>query len=265
MTANARTVVIDCFPESAGTHRRECAIIAVDVIRATTTIGTAVALGRDCFPVPTIDAAVAVAGKLVDPLLVGELGGNMPSGFDLQNSPAELASRTDIYRPIVILSTSGTRLIAEADGAEAVYAASLRNYRAQATHAGAHHTRIAVIGAGARGEFRDEDQLCCAWIAAELLEAGYQPDDRRTAAIIDRWAGVPVEAVAGGPSADYLRRTGQVRDLEFVLTHINDLDEVHRLEGGRVVRRPLSVVDRQSALRSPGSVNYQHERSQGPR
>jgi len=265
MTARTRTVVIDCFPESARTHRHEGAIIAVDVIRATTTIGTAVALGRECFPVPTIEAAVAVADTLVEPLLVGELGGNMPYGFHLHNSPAELASRTDIHRPMIILSTSGTRLIAEADGAETVYAASLRNYRAQATHAGARHDRVAVIGAGARGEFRDEDQLCCAWIAAELLEIGYQPDDRRTAELVDRWAGVAVDAVAAGPSADYLRRTGQTRDLEFVLTHINDLNDVYLVEDGRVVRRTLSTVAVPAAIRSSWSVNDQHERPQRPR
>ena len=29
-------------------------------------------------------------------------------------------------------------------------------------------TRVAVIGAGSKGEFREEDQICCAWIAAGL-------------------------------------------------------------------------------------------------
>ncbi len=33
------------------------------------------------------------------PLLVGELGGNMPFGFDLNNSPAALADRTDVAAP----------------------------------------------------------------------------------------------------------------------------------------------------------------------
>lgn len=265
MTATVtRTVVIDCFPESASAHRHGSAIIAVDVIRATTTMATAVTIGRDCFPVPSLEAAMAVADTLIEPLLVGELGGNMPYGFDLTNSPAELALRTDVHRPMVLLSTSGTRLIAEAEGAEAVYAASLRNYRAQATHASAHHSRIAVIGAGARGEFRDEDQLCCAWIAAELLDSGYQPGDRRTADLVERWAGVSVDAVAGGASADYLRRTGQVRDLEFILTHVNDLDEVYSVERGRARRHALSMASGQSAPRTSSSVSHREERRAGP-
>ena len=244
-----RTVVIDCFPESASSHRRDRAIIAVDVIRVTTTINTAAALGRTCIPVPTLDAAFAVASTLVDPLLVGELGGNMPDGFDLTNSPAALASRSDVHRPMVILSTSGTQLIAEAGGAEAVYAASLRNYRAQARYAAAYHPRIAVIGAGSRGEFREEDQLCCAWIAAELLRMGYEPHDGQTSDIIDRWTDVSVDAVAHGASADYLRRTDQLRDLDFVLTHIDDLDEVFAVEGGRIVRRRSSIGTEPTARR----------------
>ena len=49
-----KTVVIDCFPESMETYRDGYAIVAVDVIRATTTAVTSVALGRKCFPAPTL-------------------------------------------------------------------------------------------------------------------------------------------------------------------------------------------------------------------
>ena len=245
----SRSVVIDCFPESARAHRDDSAVIAVDVIRATTTIVTAVALGRSCFPVPSIEEAVAVAARLDDPLLVGELGGNMPFGFELNNSPAALAERTDTYRPMVILSTSGTRLIAEAEGAEAVYAACLRNYRAQAAYAAERHERIAVIGAGARGQFREEDQLCCAWIAAELVRLGFSPRDAETVEITDRWAGASVADIVCGPSADYLRRSNQVHDLDFVLAHVDDLDEVYIVERGRVVRHALSTPSRSTTQR----------------
>ena len=98
------------------------------------------------------------------------------------------------------------------------------------------HARVAVIGAGSKGEFREEDQLCCAWIAEGLLTAGYEAQDDRTAAIIERWRGAPVEAITCGASAEYLRRTGQYRDLEFILAHIDDLDEVYQFERGQVVR-----------------------------
>src|SRR5215467_8428007 len=118
-----KTVVIDCFPESMQSYRDGYAIVAVDVIRATTTAVTAVAHGRKCYPVPSLEAAVPLAAKLTNPLLVGELGGSMPYGFDLNNSPAELAIRTDIHRPMLLLSTSGTRLICGAVESQAMYVA----------------------------------------------------------------------------------------------------------------------------------------------
>ena len=48
------TVVIDCFPESAKKYRDSHAIVAVDVIRATTTVVTAVSLGWECFPTQSL-------------------------------------------------------------------------------------------------------------------------------------------------------------------------------------------------------------------
>src|SRR5207245_6212928 len=152
-------VVIACFPESLVSYRKGYAIVAVDGIRATTTAVTAVALGRRCFPVPSLDAVVPLAAKLTNPLLVGELGGSMPYGFDMNNSPADLEARTDIHRPMLLLSTSGTRLICGAAEGQAMYVACLRNHSAQIAYLAAHHPAVAIIGPGSRGEFREEDQL----------------------------------------------------------------------------------------------------------
>ena len=237
-----KTVVVDCFPESVEAYGNGYAIVAIDVIRATTTAVTGVVLGRRCFPVPSIEAAVPLAARLTDPLLVGELGGNMPYGFHLNNSPVDLESRTDVDRPMILLSTSGTRLICGARDSAAMYVACLRNYSAQVAHLVAHHSTVALIGAGARGEFREEDQLCCAWIAEGLLAAGYEAKDERTAAIVQRWSGVPVDVIVTGKSAEYLRRTGQSKDLDFVLTHIDDLDSVYRFEQGEIVKHTTASL-----------------------
>jgi len=241
MTTNGRRrrVVIDCFPESLTAYSNDYAIVAVDVIRATTTAVTGVALGRRCFPVESIEQAVALAKRLRNPLLVGELGGSMPFGFDLQNSPAVLAARSDTARPMILLSTSGTRLMSGARDSQTVYVACLRNYRATAAQLALEHPAVAIIGAGARGEFRDEDQLCCAWIAQRLFEAGYAAENELTRAIVSRWDGMPVESISAGASADYLRRTGQLRDLDFILGHVDDLDDAMVMERNQVVKRTL--------------------------
>jgi 2-phosphosulfolactate phosphatase len=231
------TVAIDFLPESVGRYRADHAIVAVDVIRATTTAVTAAAIGWRCYPTPSLEAAVPLAARLQNPLLVGELGGNMPYGFDLTNSPAELAARTDVTRPLILLSTSGTQLLWEARTAPAAYAACLRNYSSQVRHLVGRFDKVAVIGAGSRGEFRLEDQLCCAWIADGLIQCGYAASNPPTLEIVERWRGQPLESFLPSQSVAYLQRTNQLRDLDFILAHVDDLKAVFLLEDERLVMR----------------------------
>ena len=225
----SRTVVIDCLPASASRYLDTHAIVAVDVIRATTTVVSAVAAGWRCFPVARLQDAIELNSRLKDALLVGELGGNMPDGFHMNNSPAKLAQRSDNHRPLIVLSTSGTDLLVRARPAVAVYPACFRNYTAVAKHVAGAHKRVAVIGAGSRNEFREEDQMCCAWIARLLLQAGFTAENEETLSIANRWNGAAADACLASHSADYLIRSDQMDDLEFVLNHVNDLDAVYQL------------------------------------
>ena len=233
-----RQVVIDCFPESAARYLQDHALVVVDVIRATTTAVGAVALGRRCFPVPSLEAAWRLRRRLPNALLVGELAGIKPQDFAMNNSPAEVALRKDIARPMVLLSSSGTRLMHAAQDGLAVYLACFRNAASIAGYLAGRYDRIAVIGAGSRGEFRKEDQICCAWIAADLMRLGYRAADARTVGVVNRWADAPATACTGGKSAAYLRKSGQRRDLDFILGHVNDLEDIFRLEGAEVVMLP---------------------------
>lgn len=239
------TVVIDCFPESVARWRDGYAVVAVDVVRATTTAITAVASGRRCFPVASLDEAFALARQLDNPLLAGELGGVMPKGFDLDNSPAALASLGEVGRPVILLSSSGTRLCSAAAECIAAYPACLRNYSAVARYLAGRFAKIAVIGAGTRKEFREEDQMCCAWIAGALIGYGYSPQDQATEDLVARWRGARADAWVGGNSAAYLRNSGQLEDLDFVLRHVDDLPGVYSLRHGEVVEElvPATAID----------------------
>ncbi len=228
-------VAIDCFHEHLPPVGANTAIVAVDVIRATTTAITAVALGRRVYPAGSIEAAVRLAADLDRPILAGELGGVQPYGFDLQNSPAQIARMERSERPIILLSTSGTRLIAEAVRHGVTYAGCLRNVAAQATHLVETDQDVLILGADSRGEFREEDQLCAARIARVLVAAGHSVADRCTEEVLGRFGDAPDDAFLQGRSARYLRDTGQTEDLEFVLGHIDDLDSVFVVERGQVL------------------------------
>ena len=218
-----RSVRISCFQDGAAEPLAAAATVCVDVFRATTTVVTVVVAGRRCYPTASVEEAVPLAAVLHRPLLIGELGGNMPYGFDLQNSPAAVAERPDVWRPAIVLSTSGTPLLIGAARTGSAYAACLRNWTAAADAAAAVSSHVEVVGAGARGEFREEDQLCCAWIAERLIAAGHACADAATAGVVERWSGRPADAIGDGPSAAYLRDTGQERDIEFVVGHVDDV------------------------------------------
>lgn len=209
--------------------------VGVDVIRATTTAVTAVAAGRRCFPVASLEEAVPLAARLENPLLVGELGGNKPYGFHLQNSPAEMLRPTELERPVILLSTSGTGVLCSAARRGLTYAACLRNVRAQCERLTAAHDQVVLLAGESRGEFRDEDRLCCARMAKLLMEAGYEPRDVFVEELVRRWGDAPDDIILGSKSAEYLAKTGQQHDLDFILEHIDDLDDVYELHHGELV------------------------------
>ena len=219
-----KSVDIDCLTESRYSHDEGRAVVVIDVIRSITVAATVVESGRQCFFAPSVDAALFLAKRLDNPLLIGEMGGNMPFGFDLNNSPVEIESRKDISRPAILVSSSGIPLLYSLRECNSVYVACLRNYGATVNQLARLHNHVLVLGAPTRGEFREEDQLCCAWIVAGLIKAGYSCEDDKTIEIVNRWKDEPVEVCGEGKSAEYLRRSGQTRDLDFILRHVNDLN-----------------------------------------
>lgn len=229
------TVAVACYP-SVVDPAAGWVTVGIDVLRATTTAVTAVAMGRRCYPVASIEAALPLAARLKDPLLVGELGGHMPYGFHLQNSPVEMERRVDPARPVILLSTTGTRLLSEAAGAGTVFAACLRNARAQADWLVGRHERVLLLSGESRGEFREEDRLCCARIARALMEAGYAPATAFVEELVEQWGDAPDDAFTAGKSVRYLKDTGQYHDVEFTLQHVDDLDSVYELRDGELVR-----------------------------
>ncbi|HEX4186826.1 MAG TPA: 2-phosphosulfolactate phosphatase [Solirubrobacteraceae bacterium] len=228
------SVTIDCFHEHLAAPREDEAIVAIDVIRASTTAITAAAIGKPLFPAGSIEAAVRLAADLDRPILAGELGGVQPYGFDLQNSPTQIAGLDESTRPIILLSTSGTRLMAEASRVAVTYVACLRNVGAVAGHLADLSQDVRILGADSRGEFREEDQLCAARIARALTLAGYATASRTTDEVLERFGDAPDDAFLEGRSATYLRDTGQHADLEFVLEHVDDLDRAFVIDAGQV-------------------------------
>jgi 2-phosphosulfolactate phosphatase len=236
-----KRVTICCFTDGLRDYPANPALVAVDVIRATTTAITAISMGRQCYVAPTLQAAFDMASRLPNALLAGELSGDMPAGFDITNSPAQLAIRRDVSRPLVLLSSTGTRLAHEIRHSDSAYVACFRNYSATIECLVNNHDDVTLIGAGTRGEFREEDQMCCAWIADGLVESGFDPADALTLQVVERWRSAPRDAFLTSASVAYLHRTGQLHDLDFILGHFDDVDFAGKVSGNEVTAAAVAT------------------------
>jgi 2-phosphosulfolactate phosphatase len=127
--------------------------VVVDVLRATTTIATLFERGlTDLLVVDDIDAA-RLAARDDGRLLLGEVGGVRPEGFDYGNSPLEAASAEVEGRRAVLFTTNGTTALCALGETAAVYAGSLANASAIAQTV-IKHERVAIVCAGTDGARR---------------------------------------------------------------------------------------------------------------
>jgi 2-phosphosulfolactate phosphatase len=94
---------------------------------------------------------------------------------------------------------------------------------------------VLLLAGESRGEFREEDRLCCGRIAAALLNAGFQPSNVLVEEIANRWGAARDDSFMDGHSVRYLADTGQMYDAEFVLAHIDDLDDVYEMRNGELI------------------------------
>nr|WP_122011995.1 2-phosphosulfolactate phosphatase [Maliibacterium massiliense] len=147
--------------------------IVIDILRASTTIATALAHGALCVT-PCAEIADARAYKQAHPdaLLGGERKAVVIEGFDLGNSPLEYTPQRVRNRRIAMSTTNGTRALRAADRAKVVCVGCFANADAVIRLAKASGLDIAIVCAGTRGRFSLEDVLC----AGLFVEALAKPD-----------------------------------------------------------------------------------------
>ncbi|MFN9368600.1 MAG: 2-phosphosulfolactate phosphatase [Planctomycetia bacterium] len=168
--------------------------VVIDVLRASTTIATALAHGATRVrPVPGIDEARSVAAALGSGgLLGGERGGVRIAGFDLGNSPLEYTCDRIAGRPLVITTTNGTAALAACRSAREVLVGAVVNATAVAVAvrhlaAATGATDAHLVCAGTDGSSSGEDLLGAGAILAAAAAAGSDDvlDDTARAARVE--------------------------------------------------------------------------------
>ncbi len=170
------------------------AVAVVDVLRATTTICTALHHGaRAVIVAAEIDEAARLAQALDrrDVLLVGERGGKPIPGFALGNSPREMTTDVVDGKTLVMTTTNGTRALlcagrARAFGLDDVYLAGRLLVRAldgSRSRKGMNDAAIAAIDLVRRYADRMDRALRLSDAGRELAALGFGEDVRAAAAV----------------------------------------------------------------------------------
>jgi 2-phosphosulfolactate phosphatase len=148
--------------------------VVIDVIRATSTIVTALANGaRKVQPVAGVDEAFALKEKNLKALLAGERGGKALPGFNLGNSPDDFTAERVKGQHIILTTTNGTQALAACVGAKVVFTASLLNLEAVAARLREIGPPWTIVCAGCNGEFGVDDAIVAGAMAEALDQDHY--------------------------------------------------------------------------------------------
>jgi 2-phosphosulfolactate phosphatase len=152
----------------------DCAI-AVDVLRATTTIATALAAGAEAVQVfSDLDQLLATSNAWPSEhrIRVGERGGKIVPGCDMGNSPFDCTPERVKDCRLFMSTTNGTRSLERIQGAKTVLAGALVNRAAVAKYVYSLNPQtVWIVASGWEGSYSLEDTACAGAIAHSLLAA----------------------------------------------------------------------------------------------
>ncbi|MBD2452693.1 2-phosphosulfolactate phosphatase family protein [Nostoc sp. FACHB-87] len=151
----------------------DCAI-AVDVLRATSTIATVLAAGGEAVQVfSDLEKLIEVSEQwpVEKRLRAGERGGAKVTGFELGNSPLDCTPELVHGRRLFISTTNGTRALQRIQNSPSVLAAALINRAAIVDFLLEKQPEtVWIVGSGWEGSFALEDTVCAGAIAHSILE-----------------------------------------------------------------------------------------------
>tara|TARA_Y100000590_G_scaffold358038_1_gene413191 strand:- start:3982 stop:4668 length:687 start_codon:yes stop_codon:yes gene_type:complete len=168
-----------------GAQEAEGLVVVIDVFRCFTTEAVAFANGaKEIVLVAEIEEAFELQKLGRGDLLMGEVGGKKPEGFDFGNSPYELKN-VDLTGKTIIQSTrAGTVGVTAASHAEIVYGGSFAV--ADATVKNILYSRpeiVTLVAMGLEGKIRaDEDEQCGLYMR-NLLQ-GRKPDNQAVRSLV---------------------------------------------------------------------------------
>jgi 2-phosphosulfolactate phosphatase len=198
-------------------------VVMIDVLRASSTIVTALANGcRGFIPILSPDQAKKKAqqferGKL---LLGGERKGIKIEGFNLGNSPREYKKEAVKDKTIIFSTTNGVKTLEMVESAYRIIIGSFLNLQAVCDYCANYQGDILIICAGKEGKFSLEDTACAGMIINSLKDvfpvACQEADANFTAKLLYKKFGNNIlEILRKSQHGRYLESIGLDEDLKF--------------------------------------------------
>ncbi|MEO6916909.1 MAG: 2-phosphosulfolactate phosphatase [Chitinophagaceae bacterium] len=151
---------------------RNAVIVIIDVLRATSTIATALFNGSKCIiPVDNVPRCIEW-GKQIDCITAGERDGRIAEGLEYGNSPFEYPPEFIRGRTLVLTTTNGTKLLYMAleRGASTIVTGSFPNLSAVCDYLVKESRNVVLACAAWKNRVNLEDTLFAGAVISRVKE-----------------------------------------------------------------------------------------------
>ena len=147
-------------------------VVIIDVLRATSTIATALFNGAKCvIPVDSVSKCLEI-GRQIESVTAGERDGQIAEGLEYGNSPFEYPAQFISGKTLVLTTTNGTRLLHMAldKGAKQIITGSFPNLTSVCEHLVAAKQNVMLGCAAWKDRVNIEDVLFAGAVIARIGE-----------------------------------------------------------------------------------------------
>lgn len=190
-------------------------VIVVDILRATSTIVTAINEGASHVKT-VLNSEEAAELKGEGYLSAGERNGAKMEGFDMGNSPFECMEGKVLNQKLALTTTNGTKCFnaAQEAGAQTILAGSFLNLDATVDWLINHPADCIVLCAGWKNKVNLEDTLYAGLLTQRLIDSNVATTEDDGALMA-----MDILQMAGSDFADYLKKSSHYQRLSHLHHH----------------------------------------------
>ena len=176
---------INLLSQLSGALEAEGIAVVIDVFRCFTTQAIAFQNGAsEIILVAEIEEAKKMKNEGLGDVLLGEVGGKKPEGFDFGNSPTDILNENFSGKKLIHSTRAGTVGATSVKNADVIYGGSFAVASATVASILRHNPKIvSLVSMGLEGKIRTDEDEQCALYLRNLLQ-GRLPDQNAVRSLI---------------------------------------------------------------------------------